>query len=73
MNDQEIAVIVGAGVGLSASLARTFSDNGMKIALAARNPSKLNNIVAETGAKAYSCDVSNLEEVKQLFTDVAPT
>ena len=70
MNDQEIAVIVGAGVGLSASLARTFSDNGMKIALAARNPSKLNNIVAETGAKAYSCDVSNLEEVKKLFSDV---
>ena len=70
MNDQDIAVIVGAGVGLSASLARTFSDNGMKIALAARNPSKLNNIVAETGAKAYSCDVSNLEEVKKLFSDV---
>jgi len=70
MNDQEIAVIVGAGVGLSASLARTFSENGMKIALAARNPSKLNNIVAETGAKVYSCDVSNLEEVKKLFTDV---
>ena len=70
MNDQEIAVIVGAGVGLSASLARTFSDNGMKVALAARNPSKLNNIVAETDAKAYSCDVSNLEEVKKLFSDV---
>ena len=70
MNDQEIAVIVGAGVGLSASLARTFSDNGMKIALAARNPSKLNNIVAETGAQAYSCDVSNLEEVNKLFSDV---
>ena len=70
MSDQEIAVIVGAGVGLSASLARTFSDNGMKVALAARNPDKLNNIVAETGAKAYSCDVSNLEEVNKLFSDV---
>ena len=40
MDEQEVALIVGAGNGLSASLARTFSDQGMKIALAARNTEK---------------------------------
>ena len=32
----EIALIVGAGSGLSASLARLFAREGMKVALAAR-------------------------------------
>ena len=35
------ALIVGAGSGLSASLARLFSKNGMKVALAARSTGKL--------------------------------
>ena len=50
MDEQEVALIVGAGSGLSASLARTFSDQGMKIALAARNTEKLTDIAAETDA-----------------------
>ncbi|NQV54785.1 MAG: oxidoreductase, partial [Rhodospirillales bacterium] len=44
MNDQtagQIAVIVGAGSGLSASLARRFNAAGMKVVVAARNPGKL--------------------------------
>ena len=36
MAQQEIALIVGAGPGLSASLARLFKKDGMKVALAAR-------------------------------------
>ena len=70
MNHQEIAVIVGAGTGLSASLARIFSSNGMKIALASRNPDKLKDVALETGAKVYSCDASNLEQVNRLFSEV---
>ena len=34
----ERALIVGAGSGLSASLARLFAREGMQVALAARNP-----------------------------------
>ncbi len=37
----EIALIVGAGSGLSASLARLFAREGMAVGLAARNPDKL--------------------------------
>ena len=36
MAQQEIALIVGTGPGLSASLARLFKKDGMKVALAAR-------------------------------------
>lgn len=47
------ALIVGAGPGLSASLARKLSARGVKVALAARSVDKLAPLVAETGAKAY--------------------
>ena len=39
------ALIVGAGQGLSASLARLFAKEGMRIALAARNPEKLASVM----------------------------
>ena len=40
------ALIVGAGSGLSASLARLFGKNGMRVALAARSPEKLGALAA---------------------------
>jgi len=45
MAQQEIALIVGSGPGLSASLARLFKTEGMKVALAARNVKKLDGLV----------------------------
>ena len=45
----ETALIVGAGSGLSASLARLFSREGLRVALAARNSEKLGALCAETG------------------------
>ena len=48
MAKKKIGLIVGAGLGLSASLARKFSGEGMKIALAARNTKKLSNLVDDT-------------------------
>ncbi len=66
----ERALIVGAGPGLSASLARLFSREGMRVALASRNPDQLAALCAETGARAFSCDVVNAAAVRQLFSDV---
>ncbi len=63
----EVALIVGAGRGLSASLARACAQRGMKVALAARNVDKLAALVAETGAKAYACDASQPAAVQALF------
>ncbi|WP_193171564.1 SDR family NAD(P)-dependent oxidoreductase [Nisaea nitritireducens] len=64
----ETALIVGAGTGLSASLARLFSANGMKVALAARDTDKLAGLASETGALTYSCDVADKTSVASLFT-----
>lgn len=64
------ALIVGAGSGLSASLARVFAKAGMKVALAARSAAKLDEFVKETGAKAYNCDAAKRDEVEKLFADL---
>jgi NAD(P)-dependent dehydrogenase (short-subunit alcohol dehydrogenase family) len=69
-NRGELAVIVGAGSGLSASLARTCAAAGMKVVLAARRPEKLGTLVQETGAKAIACDATKPNEVKALFDQV---
>jgi NAD(P)-dependent dehydrogenase (short-subunit alcohol dehydrogenase family) len=61
------ALIVGAGSGLSASLARLFSREGLRVALAARNPEKLAPLCAETGAKAFACDAIDAAQVTQMF------
>jgi NAD(P)-dependent dehydrogenase (short-subunit alcohol dehydrogenase family) len=61
------ALIVGAGEGLSASLARLFAREGIKVALAARKVEKLGALCTETGARAFACDATNAEEVERLF------
>ncbi|CAL74836.1 putative 3-oxoacyl-[acyl-carrier-protein] reductase [Bradyrhizobium sp. ORS 278] len=63
----KIALIVGAGEGLSASLARLFAREKIRVALAARKTEKLGAICSETGARAYPCDATNPEEVERLF------
>jgi NAD(P)-dependent dehydrogenase (short-subunit alcohol dehydrogenase family) len=68
---QETALIIGAGSGLSASLARLFHKEGMQIALAARNAGKLNDLAAETAATVYSCDASEISDVNTLFDAVS--
>ena len=45
------ALIVGAGSGLSASLARAFAKAGMTVALAARSADKLGELAKETKAQ----------------------
>ena len=61
------ALIVGAGEGLSASLARLFAREKIKVALAARKIEKLGALCNETGARAFACDATNAEEVERLF------
>jgi len=66
----EIALIVGAGSGLSASLARLFSREGMRVAIAARNTANLAALSAETGAQSFACDAADPGQVARLFEDV---
>ena len=61
------ALIVGAGQGLSASLARLLSREGLSVALAARDAGKLKPLCDETGAIALGCDAQDKAQVAQLF------
>lgn len=64
------ALIVGAGAGLSASLARLFAKEGMTVALAARSADKLSELAEATGAKTFNCDAAKRHEVEKLFDDL---
>jgi NAD(P)-dependent dehydrogenase (short-subunit alcohol dehydrogenase family) len=70
MATHERALIVGAGAGLSASMARLCAREGMQVVLAARNTQKLAALVAETGATAVACDATQAEDVEKLFAAV---
>jgi short-subunit dehydrogenase len=61
------ALIIGAGDGLSASLARLLAREGYAVALAARNTAKLAALAAETGAATHGCDAADAAQVAGLF------
>lgn len=65
-----VALIVGAGPGLSAALARRFAHAGARVALAARRPDRLHALKMELDARAYACDAADADSVAALFADV---
>ncbi len=67
-----VALIVGGGPSISASCARLFADQGMKVAIAARNPDKpaLVELSESHGVSRFACDASDPSSVAKLFTDV---
>jgi NAD(P)-dependent dehydrogenase (short-subunit alcohol dehydrogenase family) len=64
------ALIVGAGSGLSASLARVLHGEGIKVALAARSTGDLADLAKEVGAPTFTCDASQRGDVDKLFADL---
>ncbi len=61
------ALIVGAGSGLSASLARVLAKEGIKVALAARSVEDLAPLAKEINAQTHVCDASKRADVEKLF------
>jgi len=68
----EVAIIVGGGPGISASCARLFRQEGMQVAIAARNPDKpvLKALAQQLDVKLYACDASDPTSVAELFAAV---
>ena len=64
------ALIVGAGTGLSASIARLFAKEGFKIALAARQVDKLGSLSEEIEAVSFAADAAKPDDVNRLFNEV---
>jgi len=65
-----IALIVGVGSGLSASVARAIAADGYQVVLAARNVDKLESLCHEIGARAIQCDATSAESVASLFASM---
>jgi NAD(P)-dependent dehydrogenase (short-subunit alcohol dehydrogenase family) len=63
------ALIVGAGPGISASLARSLTGLGVTVALAARNIQKLDALIRGTGAQAFAADAAVPASVAKLFDE----
>jgi NAD(P)-dependent dehydrogenase (short-subunit alcohol dehydrogenase family) len=61
------ALIVGAGSGISASVARALAAQGVKVGLAARNTEKLAALAIETGAATFQVDAADPAAVASLF------
>jgi NAD(P)-dependent dehydrogenase (short-subunit alcohol dehydrogenase family) len=64
------ALIIGAGVGISASLARLLSREGIKVGLVGRDAKKLVTLASETGALTFSADASDAAAVADCFEQV---
>src|SRR4029079_6960737 len=65
----EVVLIVGAGEGLSASLARRFAREGARIVLAARTPAKVREVAADARAQVVRCDATVPTDVEALFAE----
>lgn len=61
------ALIVGAGAGLSAAVARLLAKDGVQVSLAARTPDDLSALCEEISAEAYACDAVSEKDVSGLF------
>jgi NAD(P)-dependent dehydrogenase (short-subunit alcohol dehydrogenase family) len=68
----DVALIVGGGPGISASCARLFAQNHMRVAIAARNPDKpvLQTLETSYGVRRYGCDATDPAAVAALFETV---
>src|SRR6187455_1050514 len=68
----DVTLIVGGGPGISASCARLFAREGMRVAVAARNPAKpvLADLESRHGVRLYACDASEPADVEKLFDSV---
>jgi NAD(P)-dependent dehydrogenase (short-subunit alcohol dehydrogenase family) len=75
-DNRETAIIVGAGTGLGAALARRFSRAEMNVAMAVRNPARIEALAAEYcglnhSTIAVACDGTREADVQALFQRAA--
>ena len=67
------ALIIGAGAGLSASLARKLAARGHHLVLAARDVTDLKDLAEETGARCIACNARDRDDMERLFADIDAT
>jgi len=65
-----VALIIGAGPGISAAFASDLRKAGYRVALAARNAERVQSIAAPINADAFTVDAGDNDSIVKLFADV---
>ena len=65
--ENKVALIVGAGPGISFSFAKELIHAGYTVILASRDMAKLKPLAHSIGAQALKVDVNSIEEIQKLF------
>lgn len=63
------ALVIGAGPGISASVARRLAEAGCKVGLVARDAHKLGALADEIGGVALSADATDPAAMARVFTE----
>ncbi|SFA68842.1 hypothetical protein SAMN05421688_0046 [Poseidonocella pacifica] len=69
--DGKLAIITGGGSGIGEATAHVFADAGATVVVAGRRLEPLEKVAATIGGHAIACDVSNQDEVRELFAKAA--
>ena len=63
--DSRVCVVTGVGPGTGAALVRRFAADGYRVAMLARDATRLDKLAAELpGARAYPVDVADLDALR---------
>jgi len=68
--NKPVALIVGAGPGISAAFAEALLADGYQVALAARDPGKLRSLADALGANPFEADAASQSSIVRLFVAV---
>jgi NAD(P)-dependent dehydrogenase (short-subunit alcohol dehydrogenase family) len=66
----KVALIIGAGPGISLAFAKQLIASGYTVALASRDLDKLKPLAISIGAESFKTDASSIDSIQSLFESV---
>jgi NAD(P)-dependent dehydrogenase (short-subunit alcohol dehydrogenase family) len=68
--NKKVALIIGAGPGISLAFAKQLISSGYRVALASRDLDKLTPLALSIGAVAFKTDARSIDSIQSLFESV---